>query len=94
MRRRARTDGNHSAIRKALREEGCVVEDTSDVGRGFPDLLIRTPAGTVLLVEIKNPEQPRCRRKLRSQQEAVALRWKASYVVIETEAAARAVARR
>ena len=94
VRGRARVDDNHRFIRTVLRELGCVVEDLSDVGRGMSDLLVKTPGGTVLLVEVKNPDQPPSKRRLTPDETKVALRWGASYVVVETEPQARAVAKR
>lgn len=41
MRRAARTDSTHADIVKALRKVGCRVKDTSRVGDGFPDLIVR-----------------------------------------------------
>ena len=53
-RRAARTDENHAAIRDALREVGCIVQDTHALG-GFCDLVVVTPGGRVLLLEVKSP---------------------------------------
>ena len=50
-----RTDGNHADIRQAMRDAGCKVYDASGAGRGFPDTVVSTPDGRVLLVEIKMP---------------------------------------
>jgi len=92
VRRARHTDANHSQIRDLLRQLGCVVADTSDVGRGFPDLLVKTRLGRVFLVEVKNPDRPKGRRKLDGQQAEVAALWGESYRVIETEADAIALA--
>jgi hypothetical protein len=51
-----RTDGNHAAIRDAMREAGATVEDLSGSGKGAPDTLVFTPDGRLLLVEIKMPK--------------------------------------
>ena len=51
-----RTDGNHAAIRDAMREAGATVEDLSGSGKGMPDTLVFTPDGRLLLVEIKMPK--------------------------------------
>ena len=50
-----RKDANQDAIVKVLEQMGCKVGDTSQVGFGFPDLVIGV-MGIVALVEIKNPE--------------------------------------
>lgn len=51
-----RTDGNHKDIRQAMRDAGCEVEDMSGSGKGFPDTLVYTADGRLLLVEIKMPK--------------------------------------
>lgn len=66
MRLKARTDSTHAAIVKALRKVGCKVKDTSRVGGGFPDLVVRCgrftntsggPSfGKYVLMEVKQPK--------------------------------------
>jgi len=51
-----KTDGNHAAIRDAMRAAGAEVEDLSGSGRGMPDTLVYTADGRLLLVEIKMPK--------------------------------------
>ena len=51
-----RTDGNHTDIREAMRDGGAEVEDMSGVGKGFPDTVVYTADGRLLLVEIKMPK--------------------------------------
>lgn len=51
-----RTDGNHTAIRDAMRAAGAEVEDLSGSGRGMPDTLVFTKDGRLMLVEIKMPK--------------------------------------
>lgn len=51
-----RTDGNHAAIRDAMRKAGAEVEDLSGTGKGMPDTLVYTADGRLLLVEIKMPK--------------------------------------
>lgn len=57
MRTRARVDGNHGAIVKALRRVGCNVLDLSRVGSGCPDLLVscrrRGGLPDLVLMEVK-----------------------------------------
>lgn len=57
MRRRARVDGSHQAIVRALRQCGWMVWDTSRLGDGFPDLVIAR-AGVLRLVEVKDGSKP------------------------------------
>jgi hypothetical protein len=53
MRRRAKVDANHAAIRDALRQIGWWVRDTSAFGEGWCDLFA-AKAGRAVMVEIKN----------------------------------------
>ena len=55
MRKAARIDGNHREIRDAFRWCGYVWEDTFRLGEGFPDALVVTKSGTIVLLEIKMP---------------------------------------
>ena len=53
MRRAARTDAAHAAIRKALRKRGYIVADTHCLGNGYPDLHVSRD-GLAVLVEVKS----------------------------------------
>lgn len=90
--RAKRPDGNQGEIVEVLRALGCLVEVTSDVGRGFPDLVVRTRRGTVLLIEVKDCRQPLGKRKLTPDELQFAARWGTSYVVVSSDADARRVA--
>jgi hypothetical protein len=92
VRRAGHTDGNQQRTVALLRSLGCVVAVTSGVGDGFPDLVVRTPRGTVLLVEVKDGAQPLGKRKLRPAQLLFAAEWGASYVVVSSDADAHRVA--
>jgi hypothetical protein len=94
MRHRRRVDRNHSEIRAVLRSLCPAVEDLSDVGRGVPDLLVRTRAGTVLLVEVKDGEAPPSRQRLTPDEAAFANRWTSAYVIVSTVDEAIAASRR
>ena len=48
-----RTDSNHAEIRDGLRKAGYEVEDTSWIGRGHVDLMVRGDFRTVML-EVKS----------------------------------------
>lgn len=64
-----RTDGNHAAIRDALRKvPGLVVVDTHALGDGFPDLALGW-RGRWVLVEIKDPAKPPSARRLTPDEE-------------------------
>ena len=53
---RAKTDQNQAAIVQALREAGCSVQPLHQLGHGIPDLLVATPSGETLLVEVKSAQ--------------------------------------
>lgn len=54
MRRIAATDRNQATIVELLRQVGCLVQPTHQLGNGFPDLVIYYPAADALaLVEVK-----------------------------------------
>jgi hypothetical protein len=67
MRYAKRTDGNHAAIRDALRAIGIGVQDTSSAGCGLPDLICAC-RGMTVFVEVKNGELSPSRRKLTKAQ--------------------------
>jgi len=53
-----RVDANQPEIVEDLRCRGFLVHVTSDLGRGFPDIVIGDPHKlTVFLCEVKNPEE-------------------------------------
>lgn len=71
MRRKlASIDRNHTEIVKMLRDAGASVMDTSDIGNGFPDLVVGFRGG-VYLLEVKNLETYYGRKGLNKNQ----LRW-------------------
>lgn len=63
MRRIARVDANQRSIVGLFRAMGALVQPTHMVGSGFPDLLI-CYHGTLALIEIKDGEKAKSRRKL------------------------------
>lgn len=80
MRQRAKVDRNHGAIRDSLRELGFKVEDTSKVGRDFPDLIIFgldhiLEMHRVLLVEVKYGKG-----KLSAGQQEFAENWRGAVI--------------
>ena len=50
-----RTDGNQAEIIGALELAGRRVQDLSRQGGGCPDLLVGTPSGRLVLLEVKMP---------------------------------------
>lgn len=82
MRRAARTDQNHADIVKALRRCGYLVHDTSSAGSGFPDLVVGTPWGSIVLVEVKDGDRPPSERKLKPKQVKFHQMWAARHPVM------------
>lgn len=93
MRRARRVDRNHGEIRAVFRSLCPAVEDLSDVGRGIPDLLIKTARGSIYLVEVKDGTKPPSARRLTDDEKRVALRWGHNYRVVESVDAAIELAR-
>lgn len=79
--RRAKRDGNHAQIVAALRAAGCSVADCAAVGGGFPDLVVATPHGRTLLVEVKDPKG---RNRIEPSQEAFRRGWKGEIAVVRS----------
>jgi hypothetical protein len=73
--RGARVDDNQTLIVDCLRRCGCQVEVLSRLGRGVPDLLVGTPRGQLVLIEVKDGAKIPSRRQLTSDQE----RWHAEW---------------
>jgi hypothetical protein len=82
----SRKDANQPEIVEALEKAGALVLDTSEVGSGFPDLLI-SYHNNLMLIEIKNPKT---HGKLNSRQVEFHREW--PVIVVRTpEEALRAV---
>ncbi len=58
-----RVDDNQVEIVKTLRKMGVLVHVTSDLGNGFPDLVVSFK-GKLWLVEIKDGKKAKSRQKL------------------------------
>lgn len=70
MRFAKRVDQNHAAIREAARQAGWRVEDTSDIGHGFPDQIWEKP-DRIVWVEVKDGSKPPSARKLTPKEAAL-----------------------
>ena len=82
-----RVDANQQRIVRALRQIGCEVVSTAAMGDGFPDLLVyRFANDRLVMLEIKNPEQPKGNQKLTPHQVAFHERWPVHVVTNEAEA--------
>lgn len=86
MRGVARVDENQPALVDFLRRCGCMVEILSRLGRGVPDLLVGTPRGRLILIEIKDGNKPPSERRLTEDQREWHQRWRRfPLFVVETE---------
>lgn len=96
MPRAHKVDANQAEIIAAFRELGCSVHDCSEVGRGFPDLVVGC-AGVNLLVECKTesgvltPEQVRFMEEWRGVAYVIRSAQEARDLVIQTR---RGIAKR
>jgi hypothetical protein len=77
MRRARRTDPNQTEIVLALRQAGVSVEVTSDIGRGFPDLVAGYHGRTFLLEIKRSTKDP-----LTTHESWFRLRWNGHYAVV------------
>jgi hypothetical protein len=80
---RARTDRNHKEIMRAFRTCGCEVEDTSRLGKGFPDMVVDV-RGKLWLVEVKDGDKPKSAKRLTPAEVQFQKRFHAHYRIIES----------
>jgi hypothetical protein len=92
VRRAAKVDANHAEIRDGLRQiPGCKVKDTSNIGGGFPDLVVGLRGKTVL-IEIKDGAKVPSARKLTYAQREFCDNWTGGTIfVVESLEQATAV---
>jgi len=83
VRLRAKVDDNQKEIVKAARKLGCSVAITSQLGKGFPDVVIGWN-GVNYLVEIKDGNKPPSARKLSPDELEFQAAWQGQYDVIES----------
>lgn len=84
--RRAKRDGNHPEIVRALRAAGRSVLELHTVGGGCPDLLVGFGRVHMVLLEVKNPEG---RDKVEESQRTFLASWRGRPpVVVRTVAEA------
>lgn len=81
-------DANHSEIVDVLQKIGASVIDMSNVGKGFPDLIVGFQLQTILM-EIKNPKTAYGKKGLNKNQ----IKWKeewtgGTYCVVDSPDAA------
>jgi len=87
MKLRARVDGNHTEIVKALRDAGASVRSLAQVGHGTPDLLVGW-RGRNFLFEVKDPARKPSERQLTTDEKAFHYTWRGQVCVVETIEAA------
>lgn len=90
MRIRARVDVNQSRIVKALREYGATVAITSQLGGGFPDIVVGYACRNFMF-EIKDPKKPLSQRKLTPDEQRFSDAWEGQYAVVQTAEEAIAI---
>jgi len=78
-----RVDDNQPDIVKALRGCGCSVAITSNLGEGFPDIVVGI-CGKNYLIEIKNGDLPPSARKLTDDEREFMQGWCGQYSIIES----------
>ena len=89
MRRAARTDANQKAIVAALRKAGFSVAITSQLGNGFPDLVVSgrhwARGGTwTMLMEVKDGSKAPSERRLTAAEMRFAADWQGEYTIVES----------
>lgn len=92
VRRAARKDANHEEIAEVFKTFGFSVADTSQLGNGFPDMVVGWLSAN-LLVEVKDGSKPLSRRRLSEEEQAFHDRWLGPILVVETETQALEIAR-
>ena len=79
-----RIDANQPEIVKALRQlPGVSVAITSDLGKGFPDLVVGY-RGANYMYELKDPDKPPSGRKLTKSEQTFHDNWTGHVAVITT----------
>ena len=86
MTHRARkVDANQPAIVRTLRQiPGVTVMILSDAGDGRPDLLVRSRAKRIYLVEIKDGAKKPSEQRLTDKEQKVSNEWGDDYVVVKS----------
>ena len=81
MRLRGKTDANQPEIVRSLRKLGCTVFPTSNLGSGFPDILVGF-RGHNWLFEIKDSNQPPSKQQLTDDEKDFHAAWNGQVAVI------------
>ena len=87
-RRAAKVDANQPQLVDQLRKAGYSVAITSQVGNGFPDIVVgfERPSGerVNVLVEIKDATKPPSAKRLTADEKAFHQKWQGRVVVVES----------
>ena len=83
MRLRGRTDANQANIVRGLRKIGCTVFPTSNLGSGFPDILVGF-RGHNWLFEIKDSNQKPSEQNLTDDEKDFHCAWSGQVAVIRS----------
>lgn len=89
----AKADGNQKAIVAGLRSAGATVAPTHTVGQGFPDLVVGFD-GRNILMEVKDPSQPKHRHELTPAQVKFHKEWAVPIHIVFTVEEAKAALRK
>ena len=83
MRKRARVDANQKKIVSQIREMGCSVLHTHQLGKGAPDIIVGY-AGKNYLIEIKDGDKPLAQQKLTPDEIKFQAEWQGNYHVVNS----------
>jgi len=83
MRKRARVDANQKNIVSKLREIGCSVLHTHQLGKGAPDIIVGFN-GKNYLFEIKDGNKPLSQQKLTVDEIKFKAEWQGRYDVVSS----------
>jgi hypothetical protein len=79
----AKKDANHNDISDALQKAGCAIVDVSNLGGGFPDLIVCRQRKTYL-VEIKNTKTSYGKRGPNKNQKVWAQGWPEKVYILKS----------
>lgn len=82
MRRAAKVDANHAAVREAFRRHGCTVLDTFTLGNGAPDMVVARNRRT-WMVEVKDGAKCPSARNLSNAQMAFWGEWRGHLFIVD-----------
>jgi hypothetical protein len=84
VRLRARKDANHNTIADLFTAAGCSVADTSQLGKGFPDMVVGL-CGINVLVEVKDGGKVPSKQKLTEDEFKFFQSWRGWVAVVRDD---------